>query len=502
MKAWLFVVLTVVLFGVFSVGAEAISNTAVENPVGSGTVPVTSGGSGLVRSRNPIDMSGNLTVTGNVGGGKHFRGVVPYNAGWEFRGQLGSSSLDSFLRRSASSGLYTGGVAPYYSPSKTISSSQPGVRRVVGSSVLGIGGSESQELYRQPLPRQESLSQSDIEMLNARYRPMSMRAEELQKIISIELTKYSKQARATKREGEVRGEGIEQSGEEQKSEGGKFRGNLERSGEIKVGADVFKGFELTGLEQRGTEGKKQVDVYEQMQAQIEELKESYKQLELRKATWAGPQKVEEGGEKGFVLQQGSGEKSKGALGSKGSPLAGLSDEDIALKARAILSGHKSFASYSDDKFNQHLREAEAYLKDGKYYRAADAYTLASVYKPKDPLAYAGKSHALFAAGEYMSSALFLSRALELFPEYALFKVDIESMVGDRDKLESRVADVEKWVAKSGAGELEFLLGYVYYQMGRLDKAKEHIDGAIVKMPDSAAVAAMKKAIDGAVKSGE
>ncbi|MBA7714887.1 hypothetical protein ES703_123919 [subsurface metagenome] len=108
-------------------------------------------------------------------------------------------------------------------------------------------------------------------------------------------------------------------------------------------------------------------------------------------------------------------------------------------------------------------------------------------------------YALFAAGEYMSSALFLSRALEIFPEYARFKIDLVAMVGDRDKLESRIADVEEWLQRSGAPELQFLLGYVYYQMGRLQRAKQVIDAAYEKMPDSPAVIALKRAIDSAVK---
>jgi len=160
--------------------------------------------------------------------------------------------------------------------------------------------------------------------------------------------------------------------------------------------------------------------------------------------------------------------------------------------------HKTFASFSEDKFNQYLRAAEQYLKQGKYYRAADAYTLASIYKPDDPLAYAGKSHALFASGEYMSSALFLSRALEIFPEYVQFKIDVEAMVGDRDKLESRVADVEEWLEKSDAGELWFLLGYVHYQMGRLEPAKKAINAAYEKMPEAPAVITLKKAIETAI----
>jgi len=43
--------------------------------------------------------------------------------------------------------------------------------------------------------------------------------------------------------------------------------------------------------------------------------------------------------------------------------------------------------------------------------------------------------------------------------------------------------------------LDFLLGYVYYRIGRLGPAQQAIDAAYTKMPQSAAVVAVKKAVD-------
>jgi tetratricopeptide (TPR) repeat protein len=193
------------------------------------------------------------------------------------------------------------------------------------------------------------------------------------------------------------------------------------------------------------------------------------------------------------------ETASGSRRAGTTPQVSRLKDDVSAKAREILGEHKTFASFAEDKFNRHMRAAEEYLKRGRYYRAADAYTLAAIYKTDDPLAYAGKSHALFAAGEYMSSALFLSRALEIFPEYAQFKIDLVAMVGDKDKLESRLANVEEWLDESDAAELQFLLGYVYYQMGRQEEAEEMIYAAFKRMPESPAVVALKKAITGAAE---
>lgn len=173
----------------------------------------------------------------------------------------------------------------------------------------------------------------------------------------------------------------------------------------------------------------------------------------------------------------------------------LSHAELAAKAKRIREPYTNPESYSEAKFNQHIQAAENYLKTGRYYRAADSFALASIYKLDEPLSLAGRGHALFAAGEYVSSALFLSRALEIAPEYARTKIDFVVMLGGEDKLENRIADIKEWLGKSGSGQLEFLLGYVYYQIGRLGPAKQVINAASKKMPKSTAIDILKKAID-------
>ena len=238
--------------------------------------------------------------------------------------------------------------------------------------------------------------------------------------------------------------------------------------------DVLQSFEV---QMPDDQARQQLDVYEQMRQQVGDYQK----------------KLEQPGQPTQSQTDIEGQE-------KTSPLDGIFEQaDLSVGARAILGEHKTFAGFSEDKFNQHIRAAEQYLKQGKYYRSADAYTLASIYKPDDPLAYAGKGHALFAAGEYMSSALFLSRALEIFPGYVHFKVDIVAMVGDQDKIETRLADARQWVQMTDAAEMRFLLGYVYYQMGRFEWAKTAVDAAYEKMP-TPAVTTLKKAIDEMIES--
>ena len=189
----------------------------------------------------------------------------------------------------------------------------------------------------------------------------------------------------------------------------------------------------------------------------------------------------------------------------------LSQADLSAKARRIRGSHTSSESYSEAKFNRHIQAAQGHLKAGRYYRAADSFALASIYKldpgeaGSDPvqagglaLCFAGRGHALFAAGEYISSALFLSRALKIAPEYARTKIDLTAMLGGQNKLDGRIADIKEWLGRSGSGRLEFLLGYVYYRMGRLGPAKQAIDAASEKMPKSPDIDVVKRAIDEAI----
>jgi tetratricopeptide (TPR) repeat protein len=180
----------------------------------------------------------------------------------------------------------------------------------------------------------------------------------------------------------------------------------------------------------------------------------------------------------------------------------LSPTQLSAEAKRIMGPHKDIGSFSEAKFNEYMLAAQTYLKQGKYYRAADTYALASIYKKDEPAAYVGRGHALFAAGEYMSSALFIARAIEISAAYAKAKVDLVTLLGDIDKLESRIADVEEWFRKSSSAEIGFLLGYVYYQTGRLDQAKEAINIAYEKKPQWPAVQVLKKAIDEAIGSSK
>ncbi len=487
--------------------SRAIENPSVRNPVGSGIVPPSSSGAGLIKTPNPIDTSYNRVITGNVGGGKHFRGVVPYGSTSDFGASTGSGMLDSFLRRSiGSTGTerYMRNYVPFYSQTGTVTTTRPGSTEIIRPPSMATQSRPTGIASLPPLPKSQPSFLLQPLSSPRTLRPMSMTTQQMEQAISSEVDTYLKGITIAENRRYLEQRSIEQqirpTGEKaielDKSISATQKPQaepLELLPELKT-----QTFQEQPPQSRAKSDYEQMDVYERMKLQFDRLKKGVIELPTEKQTEAAADAQRESA----IRQVKSGQAGK-TDGSVAEQSAGVPDVTMTVaKAAQIRGPHRTFASFAKDRFNQSMRSAEEYLKRGKYYRAADAYTLALIYKSNDPLAYAGKSHALFAAGEYMSSGMFLLRALRIFPEYATVKVDLEYMLGDRDKIDDRIVDIERWYQKSGAVELKFLLAYVYYQMDRFEQATEAIDAVYESMPDAPAIAAFKDAIYDAVKSNE
>ena len=155
----------------------------------------------------------------------------------------------------------------------------------------------------------------------------------------------------------------------------------------------------------------------------------------------------------------------------------------------------NFQSYSKSQFNNYFKTAQEQLKSGNYYAAADSFMLASIYEPENPLCYAGQGNALFAAGQYINSALYIIRAIELNPDYIQVDVDLAAISGGRDIVASRISELEQLLKKAPATGLQFLLAYAYYRTGRLPEARQIINVLYQETPQSRAALALKIVID-------
>ena len=129
------------------------SYPATARVAGRGTMPPSSYGSGLVTMPSPVDNTRNSVVTGNVSGGKAFRGNIPYGSTTSFGGRLGSTSLDPFLRYSAVPEELRDGPSdytPFYSPTGTVSKIPPGSSGVFAPSSPKVAGVPMQFHTEQP----------------------------------------------------------------------------------------------------------------------------------------------------------------------------------------------------------------------------------------------------------------------------------------------------------------------------------------------------------------
>jgi tetratricopeptide (TPR) repeat protein len=154
-----------------------------------------------------------------------------------------------------------------------------------------------------------------------------------------------------------------------------------------------------------------------------------------------------------------------------------------------------FQSYSQFQFDKYFRSAQEQLRLGNFYQAADSFTLASIYEPDNSLCYAGHGHALFAAGQFVSSALFIIRAIELNPDYIQTNIDLVTIAGGRDNIASRITELEQLLKKAPASGLQILTAYVYYRTNQLAEARQIINAAYQDMPNSRATLTLKIAID-------
>ena len=547
--------------------SRAIENPAIFNPAGNSTVPPSSYQSSRFSNPKAPDVDGNLLITGNVRRGMHFRGTVPYGPTTSFRGDLGSSSLSSFLRDSAgaedvgySSNRYS--VQPYYLQSRTVATTRPGYWGVFGQTGARINNRMTQSGFttgpyipdsqRQTLPgrdtsvtepglrgtpTQDSMtleprivnSIRELQLLTQQAKP-NVSANDQQLLVE----KYRKQNQKTeigKQEDGISFEtGLKVASPENKQSSIEKYNSFElfdqnrRTERTRTTVPDFGRDKLeakttlaeayaqanaltfpdevisaeSDIDAQGERDRVSSDIIEQVKRQLEELINSVDKKERQEAGRTGKEARTNIGlsSAGPSRRESSYNPAESAIGSVDG-LKDLSQADLSAKAKSIRGTHTNPDTFSMSRFNSHFQEAQDHLKVGRYYAAADSFALASIYKPDEPLCYAGRGHALLAAGEYISSALFLSRAIEANPESVLIKIDLAAMLGGEKKLDSRIADIKEWQVRSGSGKLEFLLGYVYYRIGRLGPAQQAIDAAYAKRP-SAAVVAVKKAVDDAL----
>jgi predicted Zn-dependent protease len=143
-----------------------------------------------------------------------------------------------------------------------------------------------------------------------------------------------------------------------------------------------------------------------------------------------------------------------------------------------------------------METASVRLKEGKAREASDALGLALIYKPGDTAALAGRSHAMFMAGEYTSSALFLVRALDACPDYVKIPVDLADLAGGQAAVQAKIEEVGAYLRQEASPELRLILAYACYRTGDLGSARRTLDaGGVIDGPLGRALHVLGKALD-------
>ena len=419
---------------------------AVENPnvstsfKSNSAVPSQGQKQRLLTQPNPLSARGNDVVTGNVGGLRYFHGVVPYGSSYYSGANLydtGTRGVTSFLRRSTNpiiSDRSPGQTRSFYEPRQAVSSFyvQNGKPTALSQSVTNQKSQANP--YALP-PLSQKINTENLQ------RPLSTNNLELERILSrqLELKEAAKDV-------------------------------------ILEDDSKFNDFFETTLKP------------EELKKNIQELKPEDEQEISKEPELELLDKLQEEYQDTLLEQEATNEEKDAQKASEEERFSQHAE------AKSILGEHKTFAGLAEAKFSEYMKAAEEFIREGKFYKAADAYSLAAIWMSEDPRPYAGKSFALFAAGEYMSSAYYLSRAIEIDPTLAAKKYDLAALIGNRDTFENRLIEITTWQERSDSGELAFLMAYVFYHDGKVIKATSAINKAEEKMPDSTAVVILKNII--------
>ena len=453
--------------------------------VGSPTVPPSRYGNSLHRSTtySQSRLRNEAAITGNIAGGSHFKGSVPYRSSYEFQGPSATSTINSFLRYSSQPSYNRNrstDVTPYYLPSRTVST----LRR------NGVSGYKPPIMdYAGQADRFKHVYQSNITTADInptlRYRPLSINLTTLE----LQVLREARESNFDYRDMRqflnndairdiltgVRDVDLKDmpSEESETVESNPLFTSVEPLEPVVPVEPIVPG-------ERGT-------VEEEFKFFEDRMKEP--DIEIVPAEDEA-EETEDGAE-----EEKDAEDESHAKKFSDSMLAKIDHET----ARGILGRHKTFKEYAAAKYSDYMGIGDAHLKAGKFYKAADAYTLANIYNSGMPGADGGKGLALFAAGEYLTSAGYVEKAVEISPEYASKKIDLAGIL-DEETLDKRLANLEGWYETNHSPRFIFLASYIYYHRGDFEKASESLDKAAVKMQGRPSFDAMRKAIDKAIEA--
>jgi hypothetical protein len=192
-----------------------------------------------------------------------------------------------------------------------------------------------------------------------------------------------------------------------------------------------------------------------------------------------------------LVEQVEGDPQMEANLSTSPELKAQYDRAVTLLRGASSKSVETLAGEARTRANEHIRRAEEASRAGKYYDSAAYYRMAAESAPDNPLIRLGLGHAYAAAGEYLTAVFHLTYAIEHYDAFGYLNFDLHSFIPDARILEVRRADLERTLDREEDYRLRFLLGYLEYYSGlekfglpNLQKAAEQApqDSVIARFP--------------------
>lgn len=427
----------------------------------SPTTPMSSYSSGFIPAPTP-SITANQIMTGNSPGLSYFHGSLPYTSQNYFMGSLPSTSLDSFRRYTAPQNQ------PFYSP--TAASPDFLAAQAAQSSRIRLNVPTGQIPYSLLSPTTPPSQAAFVQLFPSTY---DLYNRSLIGSISgyknpdlfINLSSSERLTRPAVPEQPV------------------------------LPLPELEKLPLPAKNTETIQTEKPVTGTDEIKQQIEQLS---KLLEQPSTIQQANQKLRESIEQSWQEKLKNIESQTASLAEK----LNKATTPPAQSSAPVKSGASSTPPFNvevqkvlEEKANEQFALAYKLLKEQKFYPAADAFTNASLYQPRNPVPYVAKAIALFAAGDYMFASQTLSLTLQLSPDYAKTNLDIASLIGSKDKLDERIADLQKFAAQNNSGRLYFLLAYIQFKTSQLPQAKASIDQALKLIPDEPSFLSLKSALD-------
>jgi len=575
--AWIVTLIVICAVTSFSSGNRTGSYGAgsVPSAVRSATTPLTNYENGLVDTPDPIDSSSDRVVTGNVTGGKHFRGALPYRPPTSIDAPLGSTSLDPFLRRTAPSTVADdalGTSGSFYSPTGTVTTAGgSNLERSLGTAYSGqlsparyTSGSDvrlppsdttsaeiplvSPTIPVGDLATQWPASTPDAVVTREDYQQQMRQLQEKLAQVKAELVQLERSfATATEATGpatrtapaEVPAlpDTAMQVGQPlAPSEASRRRELLQETARLlsatmglpdgsATDGDAALGQVETGAASETVAGAQprlrlyEEQEHEQASSNVPLSIDALVAPRTRQTTGVGEspsanelpavQRINETARAfdttSMVLNRPQTAvplppTSPGAELPSGYRVLGQgSDSALSPIKAATTTTPTSSSPPNDDSssskmFERYLQSGRQLMQQGQFQRAADAFTLASAYRPNDARAHLGKGHALLAAGQYLDSALFIAKAVELDLPAVLQRTDLIQIVGGPEAFVAHFNELDRLIKTDGGPQPKFLMAYIYYQMDRPQEAKAAIDAAQKQLPTSVPIDLLRTAI--------